>query len=275
MKKTLRITTKDKKTGEIIKQRDINIHIPSMKTLRAIIATEIVLCSSLIFGTSDNKLINQNTITYSEEINEYNNYIKEYSEEIKSLELNDLQTIMKVIKDTWESIDGYKVCDDLVFGYYRLSFYEEEKIGVCTSFADDFTAKMNEINPLYNARNIVVYLDDSETADFKVANIERTILGDSENDETNENSDLRDVILTKLFGNHMVSAVDIPGQNITLIVDSTNPAIGIFKSGKIYIFNCKNSDELINYKVLGMTTTTGQSIINISGDYLKIYMYMK
>lgn len=45
--------------------------------------------------------------------------------------------------------------------------------------------------------------------------------------------------MQKIFGNHMVTAIDIPKQNTILILDPTNPSIGTIKNGKIYMFSNK------------------------------------
>ena len=40
-----------------------------------------------------------------------------------------------------------------------------------------------------------------------------------------------------IIGNHAVTLVDIPEDNIILVVDTTNPSIGIYKDGSIKMFN--------------------------------------
>ena len=42
----------------------------------------------------------------------------------------------------------------------------------------------------------------------------------------------------------MVTAVDVPDKNITLILDPTNPGIGVFKDGKIYMFSTIDGNGL-------------------------------
>lgn len=73
----------------------------------------------------------------------------------------------------WLSIQDYRFAENLPLGLYRLSF-QEEGLGVCTSFADDFTHKMNDINLKYNAENIYVYMNDAtEKTKVDVINIRR------------------------------------------------------------------------------------------------------
>ena len=75
----------------------------------------------------------------------------------------------------------------------------------------------------------------------KLADIERK-KAEVENEENNqeENNEL----WKKFFGNHMVTAVDIPEKNLTLIVDSTNPSIGVFANGEIDMFWNKSGDGI-------------------------------
>ena len=41
--------------------------------------------------------------------------------------------------------------------------------------------------------------------------------------------------LSKYVGNHMVTAIDLKEEDVTLIIDSTNCNLGVFEDGKIYI----------------------------------------
>ena len=47
----------------------------------------------------------------------------------------------------------------------------------------------------------------------------------------------------KATSNHEMVAVDIDSDNITLLIDPTNLALGVFKDGKIIIFNEKNPEN--------------------------------
>ena len=118
-------------------------------------------CSYGIQKSSYKNICDKNTLTYEDEIEAYDKFLEDYATYINSLNLNDLEIIIKVMIDTLNQIDGYGRADNLISGYYGLSFMLEGK-GVCTSFADDFTRKMNKINPKYNARNVVVYVDEDK-----------------------------------------------------------------------------------------------------------------
>lgn len=201
-----------------------------------------------------NDMLEKNAVVYEEQLNVNQKHIDEYAKEIKSLNLTDLQIIMKVMNDIWAEIDGYGVAENLPVGYCRLAFQEEGK-GVCTSFADEFTTRMNTINKDYNARNIIVKLNSNEIGNLKTCDIEQTVLDVPENldEET-----LTIPSLADLTGNHMVSIIDIPNTDITLMVDTTNLLIGIFKNGKIYVLN-NNSFEFIEYSYIlnGMCSEYG------------------
>ena len=130
--------------------------------------------ASLSVGFEDVK--NRNSIEYAEDIEKYNEYIKNYAQKIKDMNLTDTQIFIKVIDDMWKEIKGYAEPQNEVIGHYRLTL-QNEGIGVCKNFADDMTAKLNEINPEYNARNLVVYMSDD---DYYMADIERNIIDTEE-----------------------------------------------------------------------------------------------
>ena len=170
------------------------------------------------------------------------------------MNLTDSQIFIKLMKDMWDSIDGYAHPKNEAIGFYRLTL-ENEEIGVCRNFADDMTAKLNLINPNYNARNLTVYMDDNKN--YKIAKITRHVVENNEivedrtgedNNTQNNNTEidfnLLDYIPNSLLGNHMVTAVDVDvkGNKLTLILDPTNPSIGVFKDGKIFLFSTPDGE---------------------------------
>ena len=67
----------------------------------------------------------------------------------------------------------------------------------------------------------------------------------------------------------MVTAVDVPEKNITLILDSTNPGIGVFKDGKIYMFSTIDGNGL-ETKHIGEFVLEGyETTIDIIRDEIK------
>lgn len=161
-------------------------------------------------------------IELSDDINEYNAHIKQYAEEIRSMNLSDLQTFVKLIYDLHKITNGGHEVDDGKYELFsRLAIYKLQG-GVCINFADDMTAKLKELG--YNARNIHCYMgciEDSSTEN-KIINISK-----------------------KYKGNHVVTCVYI--DNIALIIDPLNCAIGILENGNIkYLASWDNMDGVIN-----------------------------
>ena len=189
------------------------------------------LFSPLFLLGGSNSIIKENNVLYAEVLDEYNNEIEAYASYINSLGLTDLEIIVKVINDMWTNIEGYKECDNYdTIGHTRLGLYNDG-YGVCRNMADDFTARMNAINKDYEACNINVYIDE-----FDINNTKRTILEDNEtvSDDLNTTSSID---IGKVFGNHMVTAITLKEDNVILIVDATNPSIGILNNGKIYMLS--------------------------------------
>ena len=158
----------------------------------------------------------------NEDINKYNTHIKQYAEEIRAMNLSDLQTFVKLIYDLHKITNGgHEVDDGKYEPFWRLAIYNLQG-GVCRNFADDMTAKLKELG--YNARNIYCYIgsiEDSSTEN-KIMNISK-----------------------KYMGNHMVTCVYI--DNIALIIDPLNYAIGILENGNIeYLASMYNMDGVIN-----------------------------
>ena len=193
-------------------------------------------------------------INNSELIAEYDEKITNYASSINNLELDsDIDVVMKVMYDMWNEMEGYgtPTLDENSLG--RLAFTHENGVGVCRNIADDFSARMNAINPEYNARNLAVYI----TNEYELANIERTLV-ENNSTETNDDTVVDSIIdkleIEKLIGNHMVSIFEPIGKDYTLVVDPTNPSIGIINNGKIYMFSTKDGSGL-QFKPLGQMAT--------------------
>ncbi|HHW69260.1 MAG TPA: hypothetical protein GX747_02880, partial [Tenericutes bacterium] len=234
---------KTKVIKETIKYRLCKNIFPS--ALKAgILSIGIITASVPIMRTN---IIKENAITYMDDIDEYNNNIQKYASEINKMELSDLEVIMKVMSDMWNSIKGYGTPEKDIGGYYRLDLMDENGYGVCRNMADDITAKLNAINPNYNARNLIVYLYDNE---WTFSNIDR-VFNNNEQEVISNTSD-EGFDTTKIWGNHMVTAIDIKDENITLIIDPTNVSLGILKNGKIHMFSTKDGKGL-KIKPIGMS----------------------
>ena len=181
----------------------------------------IPLLSLLFTGTIEIAKL-ENYVVYRKEIQEYQKDIQEYSKKFDSSKQSDLEIIMKVQKDLYETIKGYGRPKIDVFGYQGIALTDKESTGVCKNFSCNIADKLNAINPKYNAREIVLY---AKFGDFK-----------------NSNQGLED-LRYKITGNHTMVAIDIEQDNVTLIIDPTNFGLGVYKNGEIIIFNEKNPDE--------------------------------
>jgi hypothetical protein len=225
-------------------ERELGIHIhyfnkplvariEDFKVVRKqLLKSGVAVVSALLLGLvglqmHSTQLAKENEIKYESELEEYNQEIEQYAQYIQSLNLSDFEIAMKVMSDMWANIEGYKTPSTYdETGVLRLSLYENG-YGVCRNMADDYTARMNAINPSFEAQNLIVYIEQAQTN-----NIKRTIL---ENNQSEENT--QTIETGKYIGNHLVTCIHLQEEGITLVVDVTNPSIGIFKNGKIYMLS--------------------------------------
>lgn len=220
-------------------------------------------------------IIEENKITYSEELERYNARISEYKNEVNAMNLTDTQIFMKVMSDMWSEIDGYGENDNDILGFLRLNLQEDGK-GVCRNFADDVTAKLNAINPEYNARNLNVYIENNE---YILANIDRKIVESndtvmsSEQEEQNKQQNLDFASkVTKLLGNHTVTVVDIPGKNVSLVLDPTNPSIGVFLDGKVHMFSTPDGKGIYPTKLGNFFGDGIESVFDLEITEMKSFL---
>lgn len=223
-----------------------------------------IALGSIGYDYYQQKKTNEDTLSF--ELLMYNQQNEEYANEINDLNLDDLQIIMKVMNDIWSNMEGYGNPPKNALGLPRLDLAKPGGIGVCRNIADDFTAKMNAINPEYNARNLIVYLDDNYYTSSGMSSIKRKNAksSSSSNVETEEN------ITGKIFGNYMVTLIDIDKDNITLVVDSTNPTIGYLDNGKIYMLSMKDHKGL-NYCYVGELSCSIEDVPSINRSLIKSF----
>lgn len=209
-----------------------------------------------MYGDIDKKIHN-NYNEYSYLINEYENHIKEYAKSFNTENLSDLEILIQVMIDMWEYIGGYGNPDFELYGIYGLALLEPNSYGVCRNIADDYAARLNAINPEYNARYLTVAMDTS----IKSKLLFKTEYLPKENDDNCETDEIYSLFMgvvhswyddtDTLTGNHAIVLVDIKKDNITLAVDPTNPSIGIYQNGKIYMFSTENGKgyEVADYQL--------------------------
>lgn len=210
-------------------------------------------------------------------LEDYDKSVKAYADYIKGLGLSDLETIVKVIDDMWNNIDGYSLNVDGYVNnpaYFRLALYKLGR-GNCKHMSDDFTARMNAINPKYNAYNLYVYMEE-----ISVNNTDRDILdNDPENTSSTSAADrgiLGEVLqdyLKHRIGNHAVSCITIPDTEIKLAVDPTNPSIGIILNGEIVTLTdsrVKNM-KICSDTTLGFRISNADELVEYLKDYFRSY----
>ena len=235
----------------------------------------------LLKASEDN--INENRINYAAEIETYNNKIEEYAKEVKSMDLSDIQTFMKVMDDMWKSIDGFGTPAKDIQGFYELDLASEDGYGVCRNMASDVAKKLNAINPEYNARTITVKMQDGGS--YRMANIERHEHNEEiknedievEEEELGISDSLNSISKEFIIGNHLVTLVDIKEDNLILVLDPTNPGIGIYKNGEISMLNAGIEKDARHYEVKevgnmffhGGVSGVKDSIVDIADSFSK------
>ena len=196
---------------------------------------------TLSFPVLNASTTKENEIKYEKEIKNYDNKIKKYAEEVNELKLNDVQVFMKVIDDMWNQIKGYKNPELDLTGFLELDLASEDGYGVCRNMASDVARKLNEINPDYNARTLVVNM--GHDGQYKLADVKRKILEENETVDTDSSSKDVQNKMSDILGNHVITLVDVKSDNLIVVLDPTNPGIGIYQNGKIEMLNSVKGNE--------------------------------
>ena len=203
-----------------------------------------IASSSLVLAQPKNTeaIVNKNEVKYENEIEIYNKKIKKYAQWINSLNLNDLQIFMKVIDDMWNQIEGYKEPELDIIGFLELDLARKDGYGVCRNMASDVAKKLNAINPEYNARTMFVTV--GHDGKYEIADVEVKILEDNETVNIDSRRESTEDKMADFFGNHMITLVDIKSDNLIMVLDPTNPGIGIYQNGKIEMLNSVKGNEI-------------------------------
>lgn len=245
--------------------------IPSLTKSILVASAFLITISPALFGYLNESLIDENAQIYASEISEYNQSAIDYAEEINAIaiehNLSHLDIIMKVMSDMWANIEGYGEPEIDAIGYYRLDI--NNGIGVCRHMADDIAFKLNEINPEYNARTICVYASEGS---YTTSSIERKLVEtETQNTISMEEETVMGIAtdsLTKIIGNHAVTVVDI-GED-TIIIDPTNPMIGVLKNGEIILLN--PNDGHYEFTYVGNSFLLGMDTYEFESKLLQSYL---
>ncbi|MFV0250208.1 MAG: hypothetical protein ACK5HP_04170 [Bacilli bacterium] len=235
-----------------------------------------MLFLNLMYEIYLSDIINENEKEYQIEIENYNKKIENYASLINKMDLTDIEIFMKVMDDMWEDIEGYGQPEKNIIGFLRLDFETSNGVGVCRNMADDVVAKLNAINPDYNARNLIVYL----TEDYRIlANIEQKISNRNELIQEQQADNNQKDLITNLIGNHVVVVVDLKESGLSLVLDPTNPSIYIYKNMKLYNLNSDDGKGLnlrpIGNQIFLVDTfeTTSTKIISIIKSTISSFNY--
>lgn len=184
-------------------------------------------------------------------ISEYEIYVDDYLESIDFTGLSDLEIFMKLMQYEHQEM-LYGTPEQEITGYYRVQMLDGK--GVCRNIADDLAYRLNLINPEYNAKMICV---NSSYGNWVKNDDKMQIAPDYNfnNEEIDKDYNGLEEIKKRLFPNHAVTMINIPGEDYALILDSTNSGIGVISNGKIDMFNSDNENyyvtELANALLMG------------------------
>ena len=184
-------------------------------------------------------------------ISEYERYVDDYLESIDFTGLSDLEIFMKLMQYEHQEM-LYGTPEQEITGYYRVQMLDGK--GVCRNIADDLAYRLNLINPEYNAKMICV---NSSYGNWVKNDDKMQIDPDYNfnNEEIDKDNKGLEEIKKKLFPNHAVTMINIPGEDYSLILDPTNSGIGVISNGKIDMFNSDNENyyvtELSNALLMG------------------------
>jgi len=231
----------------------------------------------LIAGEAEKseQAIAKNGEIYVDDINNYNRNVERYAYEINQYGFSDLQIGMKVMDDMWRSIQGYAAPARDIIGYLELDLATKDGYGVCRNMASDVAKKMNAINSKYNARTMNVYMESG--GEYTKADIERNILETNSTVVNNEGAEeeQEDDTMQRMFGgNHMIVLIDIPDDNLILVLDPTNAGVGVYINGKITMFNSGKGENprAFDSKELATGIITGRKRMGQAAeDYVRSF----
>ena len=186
-----------------------------------------------------------------DKISEYEKYVDDYLESNDFTGLSDLEIFMKLMQYEHQEM-LYGTPKQEITGYYRVQMLDGK--GVCRNIADDLAYRLNLINPEYNAKMICV---NSSYGNWVKNDDKMQIAPDYNfnNEEIDKDNKELEEIKKRLFPNHAVTMINIPGEDYALILDPTNSGIGVISNGKIDMFNSDNENyyvtELANALLMG------------------------
>ncbi len=172
--------------------------------------------------------------------------------------------------------------------YYKNTFYDENERKIFFTIADaemDRTIFYYE-NGQKNFETIVkdgykttIYYDEQEEEiERKKEKTEEENIFLTLNKSSKLSEELEELEKSKeKTGNHVMTAVDIKSDNVTLLVDPTNLSLGIYKDGKMYMFNERQPSEAVYDRKFGteLIFKGTKAITQYPADYIKSFLEPK
>lgn len=202
-------------------------------TLRIISA---LLGMVTIVGAADTIAIEftyiENACIYAKEIDDYETRMEKYTEQLKEMNLSDIDLVMKVVDDMHSNIRGIGNPKINATGFFRLDAGNQDGVVVCRNAADNTTYILNRVRPELNAGNMMVHINGNRMnmANIDVKKVEEISNENNNGEEVEEN-------VSSNRPNHLITAFDVPNCGYRLVVDTLNPAIGVLTDGKIIMLN--------------------------------------
>ena len=238
--------------------KDFSIHIGKIVALSFLFS--IVRANMLKFS-------DEGVTTVHEIVKEYDANLEEYASQFNTETMSTMEIVMTVMNDI-RSNTYYGIPEDEILIYPRLSLDDTKNIGTCRNMADKFTTIMNLIDPKFQAKNFAVSLD-TDCNTFTFCDIERPI--EPKFLEQYEKGEMPLMELSKFAGkflaNHLVTVMKSLEDDYYLVIDVTNPSIGIFKDGKVYTFNAEEY-KFVDYRPFSQVFTYTEAFDDINRGLL-------
>ena len=171
-------------------------------------------------------------------IREYENdvmivYQEETKDHFKWKQYHNGHVIKKIMADAYKQEKYYY---DLIDGKLQSIVILKDGYETTIEYGDNFEELSNE---KVKSNNVNYYILRKETEENN-----KKMEEDRQREKMLQEQELNE-LKEKGMGNHEIVAVDIEEDNITLLIDPTNLSLGIYKEGKIIMFNEMKPEEAI------------------------------
>ena len=224
-------------------------------------------------------------IVYSSNTGIYiHNYklVKEYDEKL-ALDMskykdisNDNELFVYLMDDIRSNTYYNNGSDNIPCGNnFRIVLNDDNYYGACRHMADKLSTEINCINSDYEAFDLLVYMDSEAAREvsFKMNNTKGLECYDENRAVSTGSESIFNKITTHMIGNHLVTVVWSDEYNCYLVLDPTNPSIGVLEDGKIRMLNA-DTTELNKYMPYGQYTYfPGLDFFKTNKAFIESYTY--